>query len=161
MAAVGDEEELQVAFTHIDARDLPRKFVVGVFVEEDDTYAGVSFHHPNDLVIDPLETMHCTSATSDMIWLVIWSGCTIFINWSTDLLPISICGLHAHKHSQLGANINGKSIICYERTVNDYTRVVSEVRQRDPTFWDEAKSGGAAKGACLCSVCGGMSAIRA
>lgn len=40
MAAVGDEEELQVVFTQIDAQDPHRKFVIGVFVEVDDTYAG-------------------------------------------------------------------------------------------------------------------------
>lgn len=43
MAVVGDEEELQVVFTQIDAQDPHRKFVIGVFVEEDDTYAGALF----------------------------------------------------------------------------------------------------------------------
>lgn len=29
-----------MVFTHIDVTDVQRKFVVGVFVEDDDTYAG-------------------------------------------------------------------------------------------------------------------------
>ena len=38
--ADGDAEELRVVFTHIDSADPQRQFIIGVFVEEDDTYAG-------------------------------------------------------------------------------------------------------------------------
>ena len=39
--ADGDAEELRIVFTHIDAADPQRPFAFGVYVDNDDMYAGV------------------------------------------------------------------------------------------------------------------------
>ena len=36
----GDAEELRIVFTHIDAADVGRQFAMGVYVDDDDMYAG-------------------------------------------------------------------------------------------------------------------------
>ena len=38
--ADGDAEELRIVFTHIDAADPQRPFAFGVYVDDDDLYAG-------------------------------------------------------------------------------------------------------------------------
>ena len=38
--ADGDAEELRIVFTHIDAADPQRPFAFGVYVDDDDMYAG-------------------------------------------------------------------------------------------------------------------------
>ena len=50
MAAEGDQEELRIVMTHIDADAPDRQFVIGVFVEDDDSYAGAG-QSPRDRLL--------------------------------------------------------------------------------------------------------------